>query len=42
MKAYFSYIASPEGQDVAAADAGSAPISDTLREQVTAAIDSIQ
>ncbi|GAA1771496.1 phosphate ABC transporter substrate-binding protein PstS [Agromyces humatus] len=38
---YLSYIASPEGQDAAAADAGSAPISDTLREQITAAIDSI-
>ncbi|WP_188742550.1 phosphate ABC transporter substrate-binding protein PstS [Agromyces bauzanensis] len=42
VKAYLSYIASPEGQDVAAADAGSAPISDTLREKVVAAIDSIQ
>jgi phosphate transport system substrate-binding protein len=42
VKAYLSYIASPEGQEVAATDAGSAPISDSLREQVTAAIDSIQ
>ncbi len=42
VKSYFSYMASPEGQDVAAEAAGSAPISDTLREQVTAAIDSIQ
>lgn len=42
VKSYFSYIASPEGQDVAAEAAGSAPISDTLREQITAAIDSIQ
>ena len=42
VKSYLSYIASPEGQDVAAENAGSAPISDTLREQVTAAIDSIQ
>jgi phosphate transport system substrate-binding protein len=42
VKGYLSYIASPEGQDVAAADAGSAPISDTLREKITAAIDSIQ
>ena len=41
VKSYLSYIASPEGQDAAAADAGSAPISDSLREQVTAAIDSI-
>ncbi|GAA1837910.1 phosphate ABC transporter substrate-binding protein PstS [Agromyces salentinus] len=38
VKSYFSYIASPEGQDVAAADAGSAPISDSLREKVDAAI----
>jgi len=42
VKSYFSYMASPEGQDVAAEAAGSAPISDSLREQVTAAIDSIQ
>ncbi|MGH3704025.1 MAG: phosphate ABC transporter substrate-binding protein PstS [Agromyces sp.] len=42
VKGYLSYIASPEGQEVAAADAGSAPISDTLREKITAAIDSIQ
>ncbi|MDQ0893087.1 phosphate ABC transporter substrate-binding protein PstS [Agromyces ramosus] len=42
VKSYLSYIASPEGQDVAATDAGSAPISDSLREQITAAIDSIQ
>ena len=42
MKEYSSYIASPEGHDVAAENAGSAPISDTLREQAVAAIDSIQ
>jgi phosphate transport system substrate-binding protein len=42
VKSYFSYIASAEGQDVAAENAGSAPISDTLREQAVAAIDSIQ
>jgi phosphate transport system substrate-binding protein len=42
VKGYLSYIASPEGQDVAAADAGSAPISDSLREKITAAIDSIK
>ncbi|GAA1810059.1 phosphate ABC transporter substrate-binding protein PstS [Agromyces neolithicus] len=41
VKSYLSYIASPEGQDAAAADAGSAPISDSLREKITAAIDSI-
>ncbi|WP_127794107.1 phosphate ABC transporter substrate-binding protein PstS [Agromyces sp. LHK192] len=42
VKSYLSYIASAEGQDAAATDAGSAPISDTLREQVVAAIDSIK
>ena len=42
VKAYFSYVASPEGQDAAAEAAGSAPISDSLREQITAAIDSIK
>ena len=42
VKAYFSYIASPEGQDVAAENAGTAPISDSLREQAVAAIDLIQ
>ncbi|KQZ08961.1 phosphate ABC transporter substrate-binding protein PstS [Agromyces fucosus] len=42
VKGYLSYIASPEGQEVAATDAGSAPISDSLREKITAAIDSIQ
>ncbi|GAA1852026.1 phosphate ABC transporter substrate-binding protein PstS [Microbacterium koreense] len=42
VKAYFEYMASPEGQDAAAGNAGSAPISDSLREQVLAAIDTIQ
>ena len=41
VKGYLEYVASPEGQDEAAAAAGSAPISDTLREQVDAAIASI-
>ncbi len=41
VKAYLSYAASAEGQDAAAAAAGSAPISDALREQITAAIDLI-
>ena len=39
VKDYFTYMASPEGQAVAAADAGSAPISGALFEKVTAAID---
>jgi phosphate transport system substrate-binding protein len=43
VKAFLSYLASTEGQDVAAAAdvAGSAPISDDLRTEVQAAIDSI-
>ncbi|MGM7668439.1 phosphate ABC transporter substrate-binding protein PstS [Microbacterium sp. A93] len=42
VKSYFTYIASPEGQDAAADNAGNAPISDGLREKVLAAIDLIQ
>jgi phosphate transport system substrate-binding protein len=42
VKGFLSYVASPEGQDEAAAAAGSAPISDTIREQVDAAIALIQ
>jgi phosphate transport system substrate-binding protein len=42
VKEYLGYIASPEGQDAAAENAGSAPISDSLREKVVAAIDSIK
>jgi len=42
VKGFFSYAASAEGQDAVAAAAGSSPISDTLREQVTAAIDAIK
>ncbi len=41
VKGFLSYVASAEGQDAAAAAAGSAPISDALREKVTAAIDLI-
>ncbi len=36
--AYFEYVTSAEGQDVAAEAAGSAPLSDSLREQISAAI----
>jgi phosphate transport system substrate-binding protein len=42
VKEYLTYIASTEGQEAAADNAGSAPISDTLREQVQGAIDLIQ
>ncbi|RKQ84533.1 phosphate transport system substrate-binding protein [Mycolicibacterium mucogenicum 261Sha1.1M5] len=41
VKSYFEYIVSAEGQDVAAEAAGSAPISDTLREKASAAVASI-
>ncbi len=41
VRTYLSYIASEEGQQVAADGAGSAPLSDALREKVQAAIDSI-
>jgi phosphate transport system substrate-binding protein len=41
VKGFLEYVASPEGQDEAAAAAGSAPISDQLREQVNAAIATI-
>ncbi|MCW3492012.1 phosphate ABC transporter substrate-binding protein PstS [Microbacterium sp. SSM24] len=41
VKAYLSYAASVQGQDEAAAAAGSAPISDELRDQVNAAIELI-
>jgi len=42
VQGFLSYVASPEGQDEAAAAAGSAPISDSVREQVDAAIALIQ
>ena len=41
VKGYASYIVSTEGQDAAAKNAGSAPISDTLRTNVTKTLDSI-
>ncbi|WP_300012207.1 phosphate ABC transporter substrate-binding protein PstS [Pseudonocardia sp.] len=41
VKAFFSYVVSEEGQQAAADNAGSAPISDEQREQFQAAIDSI-
>ena len=41
VKAWASYVISAEGQDAAAAAAGSAPITDKLREQAQAAIDTI-
>ncbi|MDL5351041.1 phosphate ABC transporter substrate-binding protein PstS [Microbacterium sp. zg-YB36] len=41
VKGYLQFVASAEGQDAAAAAAGSAPISDSLREKVNAAVDLI-
>lgn len=41
VKEFFSYIASPEGQQAAAKQAGSAPISDSLRQQIMPAIEGI-
>lgn len=42
VKAYLGYIASADGQKVAADGAGAAPLSEALRGQVLAAIESIQ
>ena len=42
VKGFFSYIVSPEGQQAAADNAGSAPISDATRAEAQAAIDLIQ
>lgn len=42
VKAYFEFMASAEGQDAAAANAGNAPISEGLRTKALAAIDLIQ
>lgn len=42
VKAWVEYVASPEGQEAAASAVGSAPISDQMRDNVLAAVDSIQ
>jgi len=41
VKSFLGYVISSEGQDAAASAAGSAPISDSLREQAQTAIDAI-
>ena len=41
VKGYFNYIISPEGQQAASEQAGSAPLSDTQREQLQPAVDAI-
>jgi len=42
VKAFVSYMASKEGQEAAGGAAGSAPISDTLRAEVEAALEAIK
>jgi phosphate transport system substrate-binding protein len=42
VKAYLEYVISPEGQEVAAENAGSAPLSDPLREKIEPAIEAIE
>ncbi|PRY52174.1 phosphate transport system substrate-binding protein [Geodermatophilus tzadiensis] len=41
VKAFMTYVISEDGQSAAAENAGSAPISDTLREQAQSAVDAI-
>src|SRR5690606_4699796 len=41
VKGFFEYVISEEGQDAAAAAAGSAPISDDLRTKVAPAVEAI-
>jgi phosphate transport system substrate-binding protein len=41
VKALYTYIISSEGQDAAAKNAGSAPISDALRQKIQPAVDAI-
>ena len=41
-KAYVEYVISPEGQELAAEQAGSAPLSDKLRTEVTPAVEAIE
>jgi phosphate transport system substrate-binding protein len=42
VKAFYEYIISEEGQQAAATTAGSAPIPESLREQITPAVEAIQ
>ncbi|KAA6434962.1 phosphate ABC transporter substrate-binding protein PstS [Agrococcus sediminis] len=42
VKSYLAYVVSAEGQEAAAANAGSSPISDSLREEIMAVVDTIQ
>ena len=42
VKAYLEYVISPEGQEAAAANAGSAPLTSALTEKITPAIEAIK
>jgi len=42
VKAFYTYIISEDGQQAAADNAGSAPIPDSLRQQITPAVEAIQ
>ena len=42
VKSYIEFIISPEGQEVAAENAGSAPMSDSLRSEITPAVEAIE
>jgi len=42
VKAYLEYVISSEGQEAAAENAGSAPLSESLREKITPAIEAIE
>jgi len=42
VKAYLEYAISPEGQEAAAENAGSAPLSDSLREKLEPAVEAIE
>ena len=41
LKAFYNFVISKEGQNVAASAAGSAPISNSLREKLQPAVDAI-
>ena len=41
VKAYFNYVISAEGQQVANSAAGSAPLSDSVRQKIQPAVDAI-
>ena len=42
VKAYLEYVISPEGQEVAAENAGSAPLSDALTKRIEPAVEAIE